>query len=437
MVKLARTFWKPILGVLILGLIASVVPFTGPRPKVGVANTQLVTRNSEQSQPLIGTGSCSARGCHGSIEPVSDPKQCQQNEYTHWMQDPHADAYRTLFSERSQSIVKRLGGMKKAHEEPRCLACHTNPLLAQLPEENSFVQQEKQFGVGCESCHGNANQWLVAHTAPDWRVKKLEYSMPDLTDLTVQAKTCVGCHVGAPPDGDLPLRDVNHDMIAAGHPRLTFEFGAYQANMLPHWRRRKTSAGPLWAVGQLESAQAALALLTHRSKAGPWPEFAEYDCFACHQSLGEPSSVRSRVTSGRKPGTLPWGSWYFAFTDQLVGDAPELKSLKTIMQQPLPSRSQVDTHARAALKKLKRIQTQPTTENLLALVKDGATNPGPSWDAVEQTYLALSAMNESQADPAVTELLRELTPLRAFPPGFDGPAHFRAQDIMDKLKRLR
>ena len=430
MVKLARTFWKAILGVLILGMIASVVAFRSPGPKVSVPNTQLATRTSERNSPLVGTASCSARGCHGGIEAASDPKQCQQNEYTHWMQDPHADAYRTLFNERSQSIVKRLDGMKKAHEEPRCLACHTNPLLAHPSETESFVQQERQFGVGCESCHGSANQWLVAHTASDWHSKKRAYSMPDLTDLAVQAKTCVGCHVGAPPDGKRSLRDVNHDLISAGHPRLTFEFGAYHANMPPHWRPRKTLASHLWAIGQLESAQAALALLSHRAKTGPWPEFAEYDCFACHQSLAQPGRQQ---TGSRKPGVLPWGSWYFVFTDHLVGKASELKSLKALMQQPLPPRSQVDTHAQAALKKLKQVQVADDVillRNLLAGVP-------PNWDAAEQTYLALHALNEPQADPAVTELLRELTPLRAFPPGFEGPARFRTQDFMDKMKRLR
>jgi hypothetical protein len=51
--------------------------------------------------------------------------------------------------------------------------------------------------------------------------------------------------------------------------------------------------------------------------------------------------------------------------------------------------------------------------------------------------LALHALNESQADPAVAEVLEALTPMRAFPPGFDGPARFRPQDFLDKMKRLR
>ena len=37
----------------------------------------------------------------------------------------------------------------------------------------------------------------------------------------------------APADSrrGMPLRDVDHDMLAAGHPRLEFEFAAFMANI--------------------------------------------------------------------------------------------------------------------------------------------------------------------------------------------------------------
>src|SRR2546430_1674984 len=77
-------------------------------------------------------------------------------------------------------------------------------------------------GVGCEACHGAARgerPWLAIHTAPDqWRKKYeknphdpvwKEYSFTDLSDLRVQARTCAGCHVGAPEDAKagVPGRD--------------------------------------------------------------------------------------------------------------------------------------------------------------------------------------------------------------------------------------
>ena len=42
--------------------------------------------------------------------------------------------------------------------------------------------------------------------------------MSYLTDLTVQAEACAGCHVGGPAEEErgLPALDANHDILAAG-----------------------------------------------------------------------------------------------------------------------------------------------------------------------------------------------------------------------------
>ena len=61
----------------------------------------------------------------------------------------------------------------------------------------------------------------------------------------VQAQVCVGCHVGAPAKDGVPARDLNHDLMAAGHPRLIFELSSYQANMPPHWRHGQVQ-GQAW-----------------------------------------------------------------------------------------------------------------------------------------------------------------------------------------------
>src|SRR5205085_2172708 len=105
-----------------------------------------------------------------------------------------------------------------------------------------------------------------------------------------------------------------------------------------HWNvaaeKSPGAAGPaleakLWAVGQAITGQAALELLEHRArsagKAGhPWPEFAEYDCYACHHSLQEPSPRQSPRPArfGLKVGQLPWGTWYFPLVDHLNPQGP-------------------------------------------------------------------------------------------------------------------
>src|SRR5437660_1732111 len=62
-----------------------------------------------------GTASCSARACHGGIDPVAEP--VLRNEYTTWVtRDRHQQAFLVLFDERSQRIARNLG-IKNAHEE--------------------------------------------------------------------------------------------------------------------------------------------------------------------------------------------------------------------------------------------------------------------------------------------------------------------------------
>jgi hypothetical protein len=321
-----------------------------------------------------------------------------------------------------------------AHEDPRCLACHTNPQWsAMLPEQRPA--HEERFGVGCESCHGPAEKWLVPHTNKTWRQlsahdKWDKFGMVQVTDPTRLAQTCVGCHVGAPPSSvkGLPLRDVNHDLIAAGHPRLNFEYGSFMANMHPHWRPRKKAEGNIWAVGQVVSAQAALDLLSERAKSGPWPEFAEYNCFSCHHSLAQPSWRQTEKPGSRRPGSLAWGSWYFPLFR--ASDHGSLDELATMMEKPMPDRKKVHDQARFVRNTLRldaKVPLVATNEDIMLWLKAGSQRAEPNWDSAEQIYLGLCALNQSQPDEAITKLLLDLTPIRAFSPGFDSPISWKSK----------
>ena len=106
-----------------------------------------------------------------------------------------------------------------------------------------------------------------------------------MTDLRTRARVCTDCHVG----GD--RAQVNHDLIAAGHPALLFENSSFLDRYRPyqHWsevedrRRHPALEAEEWAVGQAVSAEAGMKLLAIRAKVTtppnlhPWPEFAEYD----------------------------------------------------------------------------------------------------------------------------------------------------------------
>ncbi len=469
-------FYRGVLALVLSAIVLVIVLSPLPRKSVAVSSEGMKDKPATsianaKLQGLVGTSSCSSRGCHGALDSTGAQDKCGQNEYLQWTRDPHADAYRVLFDARSVKIAEHLNGPKgpKAHEDARCLACHATPQAAELPKENPLHHEEKQFGVGCESCHGSAEKWIVSHTSLTWHKVDPEekwktYGMVDVTNLSKRAEQCAGCHVGAPRRDGMPLRNMNHDMIAAGHPRLLFEFGTFQANMPPHWRDNKVNQEAyLWTVGQFATAEASLKLLEARVDSGPWPEFAEYDCFACHHGLTASSWRQSEIPRGRKPGALPWGSWSFALMRQLEKQMQvpsslkqELDSLESSMQKPIPDRKVVAKGVQKTLEQLRRVTGQldrkrwdeaKSRKLIQAVTGKGSPVHHPSWDSAEQLYLALYALNESEYDKRVRDLLDELTPLRAFRPGFDSPLSialpngkekaFHPAQFLEKLKANR
>jgi CHASE2 domain-containing sensor protein len=109
-----------------------------------------------------------------------------------------------------------------------------------------------------------------------------------------RAELCLSCHLGT--------RDkfATHRIMAAGHPRLSFELDTFTelwrtAGRQPHYRvdadyrERKDSASHTytWAVGILAAGRHRLALIRDRqfAGAGMFPELGLYDCHACHRTM--------------------------------------------------------------------------------------------------------------------------------------------------------
>jgi Cytochrome c554 and c-prime len=422
---------------------------------------------------LSGAASCSGRACHGSAEP--GPKRA---EYAIWcLQDPHRNAYEVLENPRSVAIAKKLGLKGKASEEERCLACHTTPQAAFA--DTPFLD-ERRFGVGCESCHGPASSWIGPHTAPsEWdAIKKRgpdkiqqEYGMNALDQVGQRTRVCAGCHIGAPadPSRGLPLRDMNHDFIAAGHPRLRFEPASYLDNLPPHWpesRQKKMSEAKDWAAGQVVALQCSLDLLADRAEKAnrPWPEFSETDCSACHHDLVDPSWRQKRGYAGRKPGATPWNSWYREMPQLLAGREKDpqgeqlvkaLQALETQMNSRAPKREKVTIDARDLAGKMlgplaKKLSHSDWSEEELrslrkALAEHGREKGLASWDSAWQSGLSLLVVDQKLRDrqkppvpPTAEQLKRQQELFKQLNPrGFDTNPTFRSREEFDaNLRRL-
>lgn len=427
-----------IVGYLLLGLIAGTfaVQLTGyslPPATVELPLAKLLWR---------GAGSCSAASCHGGGHPGE-----RGSEYTTWAScDPHARAYQVLFDERSVRIVKNLHGLsdeQRAHPEKvtLCLNCHVAPGTHGEPCIPQLFQGD---GVSCESCHGPSQKWLTRHYQASWRqldpAEKEALGFRPTKDLVSRAKLCVECHVGA---GEL---DVNHDLLAAGHPRLNFEFASYEAIYPKHWCVKDDRArypdfeARSWALGQAVSAQAALNLLLHRAAndAKPWPEFAEANCYSCHQDLQ--SKPRGVLRQG-----LPWSDWYYAelpsaleYEDKRFAPPAELTALRKEMARRLPNRHETAELAGKASAQLEQwlreaAKAPPVPpKRLKALMLEQFarmdTLPTADWDVATQNYLAAAALHlaltdatPKLGDPAWLAVLCQRRKALEFPPGSDSP----------------
>ncbi len=284
-----------------------------------------------------------------------------------------------------------------------------------------MIRPASAQGIGCESCHGAAEHWLARHYERDISRAELQaLGMHDTKDLRVRAAVCAGCHVGD------ERRDMNHDMIAAGHPPLRFELSAYHDMIrLKHWSDAERIEQPhfkarLWAAGQVVGAEAALALLESRAaravpldKAAtsgrgdlptPWPEFSEFDCFACHQRL----RPLKAATSGRGSSAVPlraivpgipgWQPWNLALAEQTLepGAVALLRerlgrSLTTdaVAVQRLAAQARVAFRDHASSAPI--FDAEGLRGEQLATFIERQIGPGQSWAASSQQLLALQA----------------------------------------------
>jgi len=249
----------------------------------------LVPALAQQSQPgagqvgmYSGPGGCAASNCHGSIT-AKTVTRISQNEYTIWAaQGRHVKAYTMLSNPVSMRMARILKLGVNPNQSEKCLACHSIDAPPNLRAQ-SFQADE---GVSCENCHGPAVGWLGPHTTRNWtHEQSLKLGMYDTRDLVLRAEKCMSCHVGTAE------KRVDHQMIAAGHPDLTFELDTFSAVMPRHWKFPDLNQDGWegvreWAIGQGVQLRETLRRLSRSaSDQKSWPEFAELECFACHHSL--------------------------------------------------------------------------------------------------------------------------------------------------------
>lgn len=471
----SQAFWWPLAG-FVLAALASVVLATSARgeteetteaaPPFLLGALQLATAQpaSPDQEPslqrtqafeeralrpgrYLGVASCASPNCHGSAE--AREANVLLNEYLTWLDDPHSQTYNTLFNEDSELIKNNLGLDEPAYEQQQCLECHTMVVPRRLQEQPIDLEE----GVGCEACHGPSSGWIGEHVEADWKHRdSLRRGMVDLRRISGRATVCLRCHQGRAE------QSVDHELLAAGHPRLLFELDNFTGSLPPHWLNRANRHGAAaWATGQIVTFREGLAQLEDRAKSGRWPEFTEMKCESCHHTLEEERWRQGSPT--REPGTTrgglpPWSPHRWAVIRHLVSrvDAARNERLDTMIAELAASVARMndpETTARTAaaistelepvLEAVEQIRwtSAETRQVLRRIAADRNRLVSGGIQSVEQASLAMNSLishlasqDRTVLDGPMPALLEQLDLELASRFRFDGT---RVADLIERL----
>ncbi len=270
-------------------------------PTLIAAATPLPT---QAPQKHFGVASCANSLCHGAVIPHIG-SNIAHTEYTVWTRrDPHAQTWNALLRDDYRAITDKLG-LERPDLERKCLGCHASDVAPKFRGPKFALED----GIGCETCHGGAERYLATHTAEDaTRARNIEHGLYPTDDMVLRTRLCLSCHYGTPD------RFVTHDIMGAGHPRISFEMDTFTELLPAHviydddYARRKPvySHVKMWALGQAVAAESMLAMLAsrHLRANGLFPELSLFDCHSCHHPMSQ-KTWRAGSVSGLGPGMVP------------------------------------------------------------------------------------------------------------------------------------
>ncbi len=407
---------------------------------------------------IRGSASCAASSCHSGPKPgTATATAARGSEYSLWFErDPHARSWRTLSSDRSAAILKKLGILEDGRivnvpAYQNCLACHnTDRTLG-----SDGLSPKIMEGVGCESCHGPSSAWYDKH----YKEPASKVGMTELGPFLKRARACTLCHVGASD------RDMNHDIIAAGHPALYFDMAIYHENYPKHWREKGQPLGTehrdtnersqLWIAGQIAMADAELELTEARVckslSVSTWPELAAFRCTDCHLTLsGIPRSIANIDTSELRTGRVKNRDWNLGGIDavaEFVGSADGAK-IRTDRDE-LISLMQSNSFDTVAIAKsanglrdglIETLSTRPSLQlpqwtlkrqRQFALQLLERPQTSDQWESAARAYTAIWGTGEQRNSTELTRAMKTMRRALLFPQQSQSPRFPRSPNSVE------
>ena len=452
------------------------------------SDAEVGASSSSPTAMFLGSQSCASASCHGNPR-----RETVLGSAAHFYldRDRHQLGGMTLREKRSNEIAARLKLPQPAWETRECLVCHAPGAMHATDRQD--VATKVAEGVSCESCHGPARQWLGLHHTAEWKESELwpsdrksQTGFRETKPLLARINLCADCHVGNAG------QSVTHDFIAAGHPRLVFEYSAHQSQMHVHWRRsddrrrvpvanhapspeRSTYEATNWLLGQLVNAEHELDILAAAADnpSRVWPELAQYDCFGCHHELNSPTWRQVRTAWNLRPGELQWGTWNLGLIAETQHHLPSHLSEKMVVDQTellaamrsMPAdRSRVSELIATLRPRLVRAtrelsQTPLSAEDLTTirdeLLKADQRLTEQGWDRSTLLFLAAVALDKgatdargqgNHVDPArlaaylrLRDLLSQRDTTQVVPPRMESPHRLDSNwpDILRQFQQLQ
>ena len=444
-------------GVIAAALVSGLLPQSGGAPPAPVG----ARRPAQPAAPvregrIVGAAGCAAASCHGG----QGIKGVRGAEYSIWLErDPHSREVLHLSAARRMAEV--CGLSDRPWEEKRCLACHDT--LAGEGLEAPGYELRVEDAVSCESCHGGAERWLARHVRRDWQrlgndEKRSLGFRSGRSDLADRVQNCAACHVGGSG------RDVDHDLIAAGHPRLNFEMSSHLGRMPRHWRRQGQdqidNESLVWIIGQIVAAANQFRQLSGRcgDSGAAWPEFSEHRCYACHRDLHDSLPGVDRTGGGSAPFEI--SGWYAGLLpaiarDRVLGPGSArvrtrledcLSRLRQNMTSPSAAREAIGADAARIADDLLewagdlrgRSVTAADLQRVLRGAAGEAQGTAIDWDRGAQLYLLASSLYVAASAERrlggarreqVRQFLKEQSAALRFPRSANSPIQWNADTV--------
>jgi len=243
-------------------------------------------------------------------------------------------------------------------------------------------------GVGCEACHGGAEEWIKSHAAEGaTHADNLARGMYPTEKPGDRAELCLSCHMGTDE------KFASHDIMGAGHPRLSFELEAFTTNQPAHYDVDDDRLG---------------------TNAGIFPELALYDCHGCHHEMDDKRWTPARGGPGVSPGSPRLQDQHLVIVQAVVG-VVESAAARTEMteasaafirsgQENIASVGQNSQALITWLESRKREwSTRQFDRNTIvavrrALIQSAADGKTSDFNSAEQVYLALESLSYTLGD---------------------------------------